>query len=128
MVDFTLSKSTRERMDPLSFKKALNLEQIYLIEEFESFTNLDSKDLSIALVHGLAQSHMAQIHQFSLDHLADAERNLKYTPLHLSVMMQDLEILNFLLDKVENLVPVDRYNWTPLHYAYLTQNKLLSSY
>ena len=125
MVDFTLSKSTRERMDPLSFKKALNLEQIYLIEEFESFTNLDSKDLSIALVHGLAQSHMAQIHQFSLDQLADAERNHKYTPLHLSVMMQDLEILNFLLDKVENLVPVDRYNWTPLHYAYLTQNKAL---
>lgn len=112
-------------MDPSSFKKALQLEQIYLMEEFESFTTLDSKDLSIALVHGIAQSHMPQIQQLSLDEWADAERNHEYTPLHLSVMMQDLEILNFLLDKVENLVPMDRYSWTPLHYAYLTQNKAL---
>lgn len=112
-------------MDPLSFKKALNLEQMYLMEEFEDFEYEDSKDLCITLVHGIAQSHMAKIQELSMNELEDRERKHTFSPLHLSVMLQDLEILHFLIGKVENLVPTDKYEWTPLHYAYLTQNKAL---
>ncbi|MBN9377971.1 MAG: hypothetical protein BGO14_00610 [Chlamydiales bacterium 38-26] len=109
-------------MEPTAIKKHLELDEFYGLEKFENFEDPTTDDLFIAIIQDVAEQHFERIKDLPLTTLEKAERKYHLTALHLCSMLQKIDLLKFLITRVHHLVPEDKDGWTPLHYAYLTQN------
>lgn len=109
-------------MEPSAIKKHLELDEFYGLEKFENFEDPQTDDLFIAIIQDVAEQHFEKIQDLPQNTLEKAERKYHLTALHLCSMLQKIDLLKFLITKVNDLVPIDKDGWTPLHYAYLTQN------
>lgn len=108
-------------MSPLQFKQILLLDRHFPLKNFNKFRKPGSDDLHIAIIHQIADKYMALIKALPLENFKRSDEKHRYTPLHLCVMMQNLELINYIAQRVDLVTPCDTHGWTPLHYAYLTQ-------
>lgn len=109
-------------MEPSAIKKHLELDEFYGLEKFENFEDPHTDDLFIAIIQDVAEQHFEKIKDLPLTTLEKPERKYHLTALHLCTMLQKIDLLKFLITRIHHLVPTDKDGWTPLHYAYLTQN------
>lgn len=108
-------------MSPLQFKQILKLDQQFPLKSFNKFRHPESYDLHIAIIHQIADKYIALIKELSLENFKRSDEKHRYTPLHLCVMMQNLELIHYIAQKVDLVTPCDTDGWTPLHYAHLSQ-------
>lgn len=109
-------------MEPAHIKKHLQLDEFYGLEKFENFEDPSSDDLFITIIQGLVEPYFETINNLPLSTLTKVEKKYNLTALHLCSMLQKIDLLKFIITKVNDLVPKDKDGWTPLHYAYLTQS------
>lgn len=109
-------------MTPLQFKQILNLDQLFPLERFSRFKQINGYDLHFAIIHEVTAKYLNLIHELPLETLEKKEQKHRYTPLHLCVMMQNVDLIKFLANKITQMNPCDIDGWTPLHYAHLVKN------